>query len=122
MGESVYGRDPLPSDTLRAASDAFGLLAAPARLHILWLLCDGELDVGSLAALVGGTVQATSQHLAKLRAAGMVCARRDGRHQMYRVDDPDIAAVVRRVVDRPDTNGADTNGAGQQPQSQQAVK
>jgi DNA-binding transcriptional ArsR family regulator len=98
MGASLHTHEPLPSDVLRVAADTFGLLAAPARLQIVWLLSGGELDVGTLAELVGGSVQAVSQHLAKLRAAGLVRSRRDGRHQMYRVDHPDAAAVVRRLV------------------------
>ncbi|HWE91319.1 MAG TPA: metalloregulator ArsR/SmtB family transcription factor [Pseudonocardiaceae bacterium] len=81
------------------AADTFGLLAAPSRLQIVWLLSGGELDVGTLAVLVGGSVQAVSQHLAKLKAAGLVRARRQGRHQLYRVDNKTIAAVVRQVIE-----------------------
>ncbi|MCL2393512.1 MAG: hypothetical protein FWC87_02400 [Acidimicrobiaceae bacterium] len=40
------------------------------------------------------TIPAASQQLAKLRAAGVVAARRVGRRQLYRVDDPHIVSVV----------------------------
>jgi DNA-binding transcriptional ArsR family regulator len=100
MGASLHTHEPLPSEVLRVAADTFGLLAAPSRLQIVWLLSEGELDVGTLAMLVGGSVQAVSQHLAKLRAAGLVSARRQGRHQLYRVDNTTIAAVVRQVVEK----------------------
>ncbi|RZL71373.1 MAG: transcriptional regulator [Rhodococcus sp. (in: high G+C Gram-positive bacteria)] len=70
------------------------MLAATARLHIIWLLCEGERDVGTLATEVGQTVAAVSQHLAKLKLAGLVRARREGRRMVYLVDDPGVAEIV----------------------------
>lgn len=66
-----------------AAVAAFAMLAEPTRLRLLWLLSHAEHDVGSLATLTGTSPTATSQHLAKLRLAGLVTARRDGRHHVY---------------------------------------
>ncbi|ATL31435.1 ArsR/SmtB family transcription factor [Streptomyces formicae] len=86
------------SDVLGRAAEAFGLLAAPARLHIVWLLAEGESDVTGLAERVGGALPAVSQHLSKLKLAGLVRARREGRRQVYYVDDPDIVTVVRLMV------------------------
>lgn len=82
---------------LAAAADTFDLLSAPGRLHLVWLLAERELDVSTLAELTGANVPATSQQLAKLRAAGVVSARRDGRRQLYRVDDPHILSVVEQM-------------------------
>lgn len=75
---------PTPAQ-VDAAVAAFALLADPTRLRLLWLLSAGELDVGSLAGAVGATPSAASQHLAKLRLAGLVSVRRDGRRHLYRV-------------------------------------
>lgn len=83
---------------LEQAAAAFGLLASPTRLQIVWILAAGECDVTSLAEQVGGTLPAVSQHLAKLRLAGLVRSRREGRRQVYLVDDPYLAAVVRLIV------------------------
>ena len=88
-----------PSDEVLAeAAAAFGLLASSARLHIMWALSQGESDVTHLADRVGGALPAVSQHLAKLKLAGLVRARREGRRQVYYVDDPDIVTVVRVMV------------------------
>lgn len=88
---------PAPTVTeaqLAAAAGTFDMLSTPNRLHIVWLLSEGEYDVTTLAERTGAAVPATSQHLAKLRAAGMVASRRDGRRQLYRIEDPHILAVV----------------------------
>ncbi|MFI6056239.1 ArsR/SmtB family transcription factor [Streptomyces violascens] len=83
---------------LADAAAAFGLLASPARLHLVWALAQGESDVSGLAERVGGALPATSQHLAKLKLAGLVGSRREGRRQIYYVDDQDIVAVVQLMV------------------------
>ncbi len=79
---------------LAAAALTFDLLSVPGRLHLVWLLATDELDVTTLAELTAANVPAVSQQLAKLRAAGVVSARRDGRRQLYRVDDPHILSVI----------------------------
>ncbi|MBI0294172.1 winged helix-turn-helix transcriptional regulator [Streptomyces sp. PRKS01-29] len=89
--------DP-PAEVLEEAAAAFGLLASPARLHIMWSLAQGESDVTGLAERVGGALPAVSQHLTKLKLAGLVRARREGRRQVYFVDDPDMVTVVRLMV------------------------
>lgn len=73
------------------------MLSAPNRLHLVWLLAAGEYDVSSLAESMGMNVPAASQHLAKLRAVGIVTARRDGRRQLYRVEDPHILTVIHQM-------------------------
>jgi DNA-binding transcriptional ArsR family regulator len=64
------------------------LLSTPTRLHLMRLLAHRDHDVGWLAEQVGSTLPAVSQHLAKLRLAGLVSARRVGRQQIYTADDP----------------------------------
>ncbi|MFE1838092.1 ArsR/SmtB family transcription factor [Streptomyces sviceus] len=85
-------------EVLTEAAATFGLLASSARLHIMWALSQGESDVTHLADRVGGALPAVSQHLAKLKLAGLVRSRREGRRQIYYVDDPDIVTVVRVMV------------------------
>jgi DNA-binding transcriptional ArsR family regulator len=74
------------------------------------LLAQGERDVGSLADEVGATVQVVSQHLAKLRLAGLVHARREGRRQVYLVDDRHLVMVVREMVAHLRSSSARTGG------------
>lgn len=52
-------------------------MESPKRLLILQMLIGGEQSVGSLSEQVGLSQSALSQHLAKLRAAKLVHARRD---------------------------------------------
>jgi DNA-binding transcriptional ArsR family regulator len=89
--------DDITSAQLDAAALTFDLLSVPGRLHLVWLLARDEYDVTTLARLTGASITAASQQLAKLRAAGVVSARRDGRRQLYRVDDPHILSVIREM-------------------------
>lgn len=75
------GYDDPPAEVLTEAAAAFGLLASSARLHLMWALSQGESDVTHLADRVGGALPAVSQHLAKLKLAGLVrsAARAGGR-------------------------------------------
>ncbi|MEV6947244.1 metalloregulator ArsR/SmtB family transcription factor [Streptomyces sp. NPDC051172] len=98
MAQNVGGYEDPSAELLAEAAAAFGLLASSARLHIMWALSQGESDVTHLADRVGGALPAVSQHLAKLKLAGLVRARRDGRRQVYYVDDPDVVTVVRVMV------------------------
>lgn len=90
----------LSPELLQLAAGRFGLLASTMRLHIVWILAHGEMDVGGLADAVGGTLQAVSQHLAKLKLAGLVRSRREGRRQVYLVDEPHVATIVKLAVEQ----------------------
>ena len=94
MTATDHGVDDPSAGVLAQAAGAFGLLASPARLHIVWALAQGESDVTGLAERVGGALPAVSQHLTKLKLAGLVRSRREGRRQVYFVDADEQAAVV----------------------------
>jgi DNA-binding transcriptional ArsR family regulator len=81
-----------------AALEMLELLAEPTRLRILWALAAGELDVTTVAGMAGASTTATSQHLAKLRQAGLVASRRDGRRIMYRVLGRHTRSVIEEVL------------------------
>jgi DNA-binding transcriptional ArsR family regulator len=98
VAQNIGGHGDPSAEVLAEAAAAFGLLASSARLHMMWALSQGESDVTHLADRVGGALPAVSQHLAKLKLAGLVRARRDGRRQIYYVDDPDVVTVVRVMV------------------------
>ena len=72
---------------LRSAAATFALLGSAPRLHLAWLMAHETSDVGTLARRVGLSIPTTSQHLAKLRLAGIVSARREGRHTYYTIED-----------------------------------
>jgi DNA-binding transcriptional ArsR family regulator len=87
----------MTSAQLNAAASTFDLLSVPGRLHLVWLLAPEEYDVTTLAELTAANVPAVSQQLAKLRAAGVVTSRREGRRQLYRVEDPHILSVIEQM-------------------------
>ena len=71
-----------------SASRAAALLRSLAnerRLMILCQLADGELSVGALNAALPLSQSALSQHLAVLRAEGLVQTRREAQSIYYRV-------------------------------------
>jgi len=63
---------------------ALQALADPRRREILALVRDRELPAGEIAARFDVSRPAISQHLAVLRAAGLVSERRDGTRRLYR--------------------------------------
>jgi DNA-binding transcriptional ArsR family regulator len=100
VARAVVNRGEPTADVWEEAAAAFGLLASAARLRIVWVLAQGECDVSTLAERVGGTLPQVSQHLAKLKLAGLVRSRREGRRQVYLVDDADVVDVARITVSR----------------------
>jgi DNA-binding transcriptional ArsR family regulator len=95
--ETRSAQGQVTPEQLEAAAQTFDLLSVPGRLHLVWLLAAGEYDVTTLAELTNANIPAVSQQLAKLRAAGVVTARRDGRRQLYRVGDPHIHTVIAQM-------------------------
>lgn len=84
---------------LHTAARTFALLSAPVRLHLVALASEGEYDVGTLSERVGVSIATASQHLSKLRLAGVVSSRRDGRRQIYTVDDPHVITMVEQIFE-----------------------
>src|SRR5690606_665107 len=63
----------VPTDEhAQLAVETFRMLADPTRVKILWLLLHDEHNVSALCQEVGASAPAVSQHLAKLRLAGLV--------------------------------------------------
>lgn len=63
----------------------FRAFADPTRLRLLHLLSAGELCVCDLVEVLEVPQPKVSRHLAYLRRAGLVCARRDGLWSHYRL-------------------------------------
>ena len=84
-------------------ADVLKVIASPRRLEILHRLAEGPREVGRLAEEIGASQPNVSQHLAVLKAAGIVDAEREGREVRYRLTDPDVmvaCAVMRGVLQR----------------------
>lgn len=90
--------DDLSGQQVDAAVTTFGLLGDGTRLRILWALRDDELDVATLAERAGCRPTVASQHLAKLRLAGLVVGERDGRRVVYRLQGAHLRALLTEAL------------------------
>ena len=69
-------------------------LSSPVRLEFLELLAQGERSVDQLATLTGVSVANTSQHLQKLKAAGLIVGRKEGQYVHYRLAGDEIVELL----------------------------
>ena len=101
--EEAVGCVSLPAEEMasRAAEAATFLkaLSHEGRLMILCHLSSGEKSVTELEARLGARQAAVSQQLARLRAEGLVAARRDGKAIYYSIKDPKAGAIMELVYD-----------------------
>lgn len=78
-------------------SGIFAALADPTRLRLLNLMAGREVCVCYFVEILGQSQPKISRHLAYLRRAGIVHARREGKWIHYRIvtpPDPGAAAVL----------------------------
>src|SRR5687768_9780869 len=86
---------------LEALTTVYAALADPTRLRILSLLGEDEICVCHIHATLDVPQPTASRHLAYLRKAGLVEARREGIWMHYRlapIDNPVIAAVFQAAL------------------------
>ncbi len=77
------------------AAELLKMLGNPRRLMVLCLLAThGPLPVGELAGIVGLSASALSQHLARMRADGLVAYDRQATVLHYRIADPRVRALL----------------------------
>jgi len=72
-------------------------LSSPTRIEFLELLAQSERTVEQLANMTGTTVANTSQHLQKLRQAGLVLGRKEGLYVFYRLAGDQVVALLSAV-------------------------
>lgn len=85
-------------------------MANPRRLLVLCSLVEAERSAGELAALVGLSPGALSQHLQRLRALELVAPRRDGQTIHYRLASGkvrEILATLHRLYCAPQAMAAE---------------
>jgi|SRR5947209_1578613 len=76
-----------------------GVLADPARAHIVLVLADGRALPASVLASEAGIAPSTaSSHLAKLVDAGLVDVERHGRHRYHRLAGPHVAELIEALA------------------------
>ncbi|WP_286258653.1 ArsR/SmtB family transcription factor [Streptomyces graminofaciens] len=105
--------DPHPrtpdEEQFELAAELLAVLGDRTRLVLLHALAGGDADVTTLTEVCGAARPAVSQHLARLRLAGLVNTRKDGRRVIYSLGDGHLRRVVdealsladHRLTDRP---------------------
>ncbi|MGP4002209.1 ArsR/SmtB family transcription factor [Streptomyces sp. 8N706] len=86
------------TERLAAAAAVLALLADRTRLALLQQLIQGEADVATLTAACGAARPSVSQHLAKLRLAGLVATRKDGRRVVYTLQHGHLKRLVTEAL------------------------
>lgn len=82
----------------------FAALADRTRLRLLNLMGDDEICVCFFSEVIGTNQPKISRHLAYLKRAGLVSARRDGKWMHYRLTEPknkraaEVFAGVRKML------------------------
>ena len=76
--------------TARELESLFQALADRTRLRLLNLMQGGEVCVCFFVEVLGEPQPKISRHLAYLRAAGLVAARREGKWMQYSLAEPKI--------------------------------
>jgi DNA-binding transcriptional ArsR family regulator len=103
---------PTEDQVVRAA-DEFRMLSDPTRIKVLWALLQGETSVACLAELAEVAPAVVSQHLAKLRLAGLVKGRREGTFVYYSPADEGVLRVLSQALFGADTIGTASSDPAQ---------
>jgi ArsR family transcriptional regulator len=94
---------PLPNSSLDEhtaahVAELFRAFSDTSRVRILFALTTQEMNVNTLAQLVGISESAVSHHMRGLRQMGLVVARRYGKEVYYRIEDDHIIALFGQGV------------------------
>lgn len=84
----------LPDGEYRALADIFGALSDARRAKMVYSLLNQELCTCDLAAIVGVSESAVSQHLKVLRRIRLVRSRREGKVVYHSLDDAHIQTLL----------------------------
>lgn len=79
-------------------AELFRAFSDTSRVRILSALMTGEMNISTLAGVIGISESAISHHMRGLRQMRMVQSRRDGKEVYYRVDDEHIIALFQQGV------------------------
>lgn len=84
----------LNDDTYTGLAEVFAALADPNRAKIVYSLLHQELCVCDIAAVLGISESAVSQHLRILRVLRLVKQRRDGKMAYYSLNDEHVRLLL----------------------------
>ncbi len=84
----------LPAGEYQALAATFQALSDPSRAKIVYSLLEQELCTCDIAAIVGVSESAVSQHLNVLRRLRLVRSRREGKIVYHTLDDSHIGTLL----------------------------
>jgi len=76
----------------------FSVFANPKRVQIFWALRDQEKTVSEITAVVGASLQNTSQHLRLMKESGILDSRREAQKIYYHIAENDLAIMCYRFL------------------------
>lgn len=85
--------------TASQIAELFGTLGDASRVRIIAALVVSELNVSSIAEIIGISASAVSHHMRVLRQMRFVRARKKGREVFYSLDDDHIADLFQRGLE-----------------------
>ncbi|WP_129310577.1 metalloregulator ArsR/SmtB family transcription factor [Streptomyces sp. L2] len=94
------------------AAELLALLGDRTRLSLMHALTAGEADVSTLTGACGAARPAVSQHLARLRLAGLVTTRKEGRRVVYGLADGHLRRLVDEALNAADHRLTERTGGG----------
>jgi DNA-binding transcriptional ArsR family regulator len=80
-------------------AELFRSLGDPSRVRIIATLLKGEINVSSLADIVGISESAVSHQMRTLRQLRIVRSRKQGREVYYCLDDEHVADLFQRGLE-----------------------
>jgi ArsR family transcriptional regulator len=79
-------------------AELFSAFSDTSRVRLLSVLVQTELNVSTLAEIIGVSESAVSHHLRGLRQMRLVQSRREGKEVFYRIEDEHIIALFQQGI------------------------
>jgi ArsR family transcriptional regulator len=98
IGNNKQSISALDEHIAAHVAELFRAFSDTSRVRLLSALVQAELNVGTLAEMVGVSESAVSHHLRSLRQMGIVKAHRNGKEVFYRIEDEHIIALFQQGV------------------------
>lgn len=85
-------------EELKELSNFLKILGNPLRLQILKILTHTEMCVCAISEILGQQQTLVSHHLSKLKAAGIVEERQNGKFRIYSIKDKRVKQILEILV------------------------
>jgi len=78
-------------------ADVYTAISNPVRIKLLMCLSDRPKNVEELIRTCGLSQSAVSQHLSKLKKAGILATKKEGKYVFYKLLYPEAAEIALKV-------------------------